>query len=411
MVSSRPSRRRLLTTAGALVASATIPRVALAAPGRDPRFLFVFLRGGADGLAMVAPVGDPHYEAARGGLALTRRGSDAGIALDADFVLNPNMPFLATLFARAEAAVVHAVASPYRERSHFDAQDVVETGLGGVGHGETGWMNRMIGQLAAAERTAVPEGLAIGTGLPLLMRGSAPVVTWLPPGYPAVKEDLRAGVLDLYREVDPRLAVRFEKAMELDRAMGGEAAFGRTLADAMKAEKPRGAANFRSSGIAAGNLMARDDGPRIATMSFLGWDTHADERPIGGPLARQLESLDAALEGLAHAMERVWKDTVIVVATEFGRAVRMNGTSGSDHGTASLALLVGGGVRGGRVITDWPGLGEAQLHEKRDLRPTTDLRAVLKGVLQGQFGLDDRVLSQVVFPDSAAVHPLRDLVV
>ena len=405
-----PTRRGVLTVSGALVASALIPRVSIAAPGRDPRFLFVFLRGGVDGLAMAAPVGDPTYEAARGGLEFTRHGAGAGLPLDGTFVLNPRMPFLASLFARKEAAIVHAVASPYRERSHFDGQDVVETGLGGVGRVDTGWMNRMIGHLGSAGQAATREGLAIGSGLPILMRGPAPVVTWLPPGYPAVNEDLRSRVLDLYREIDPKLATRFQKALELNRAVGGEAAFGRAVAETMRTEKPRGAALFRSSAAAAGNLMARDDGPRVATMSFHGWDTHADEGPVAGALGRALESLDAALEGLAHAMARVWKDTVIVVATEFGRTVRMNGTAGSDHGTASAALVIGGAVKGGRVIADWPGLAEAQLHEKRDLRPTTDLRAVLKGVAHDHLGLGERELAEIVFPDSAAVRPLADLV-
>ena len=405
-----PTRRGVLTISGALVASAVIPRLSIAAPGRDPRFLFVFLRGGVDGLAMVAPVGDPTYEAARGGLEFAREGAEAGLTLDGTFVLNPRLPFLAAAFARREAAIVHAVASPYRERSHFDGQDVVETGLGGVGRTESGWMNRMIGLLGSTGDAVAREGLAIGSGLPILMRGPAPVVTWLPPGYPAVNDDLRARVLDLYREIDPRLAVRFEKALELNRAVGGEATFGKAVAQAMRTEKPRGAALFRSSGVAAGNLMSRHDGPRIATMSFVGWDTHADEGPIAGALGRNLESLDAALEGLAHAMAPVWKDTVVVVATEFGRTVRMNGTAGSDHGTASVALVLGGAVQGGRVIADWPGLAEAQLLDRRDLRPTTDLRAVLKGIARDHLGLDERRLAEVIFPDSAAVRPLAGLV-
>ena len=405
-----PTRRSVLATTGTLFASAFIPRVSLAAPGRDPRFLFVFLRGGLDGLAMVAPVGDPNYEAARGGLELTRTGEKAGIPLDADFVLNPKMPFLASLFRNREAAIIHAVASPYRERSHFDGQDVVETGLGGVGRVDTGWMNRMIGALGSTDRVATRDGLAIGASLPIVMRGPKPVVTWLPPGYPATKEELRARVLDLYREVDPGLAARYETALELSRAMGGEAAVAMAVAQAMKAEPPRGNPAFRSAALSAGNLMSRDDGPRVATMSFVGWDTHADEGPIVGALGKLSESLDATLEGLAHSMAPVWRDTVIVVATEFGRTVRMNGTSGTDHGTASIALVVGGGVRGGRVITDWPGLAEAQLHQKRDLAPTTDLRAVLKGVARDHLGLGERVLSEIIFPGSGEVRSLPDLV-
>jgi len=410
MAPFHPTRRRLLVASGALVASATLPRLSRAA-GRDPRFLFVFLRGGLDGLATVAPLGDPAYEAARGGLELTAGGENAGLPLADGFVLNPNMPFLAGLFRRGEASIVHAVASPYRERSHFDGQDVVETGLGGVGFSESGWMNRMIDRLGSAGAVAPRQGLAVGTMLPILMRGKAPVMTWLPPGYPAAKEDMRNRLLELYQEVDSDLAARLEAALALDHVVGGEAMLAKSVAETMKSEKPRGLPEFRRSGLTAGSLMARDEGPRIATMSFIGWDTHADEQPLGSRLGKRLESLDVALEGLATSMAPVWKDTVVVVATEFGRTVKMNGTAGSDHGTASIALVLGGAVKGGRVIGDWPGLAEAQLHEKRDLRPTTDLRAVFKGVARDHLGLDTRDLAEQVFPDSAAVAPLSGLVV
>lgn len=410
MTAQLPTRRDVLVAGGGLVAAATVPRIAAAEPGRDPRLLFVFLRGGLDGLAVVAPVGDPAYEAARGGLQLTRTGAAAGLPLDDMFVLNPNMPFLASLHARGEAAIVHAVAPPYRDRSHFDAQDVVETGLGGLGDLHSGWMNRMIGRLGSAGRIAPTQGLAIGSQVPIVMRGPSPVVTWLPPGYPAAKEDVRIRLLDLYREVDPQLGARFEAALRLDQAVGGAAALGKTITDEMKAGKPRGGPDFRLPTLAAGNLMAAADGPRIATMSFTGWDTHADERPVGGGLGTTLGSLDLALEALAGAMGPVWKETVVVVATEFGRTVKMNGTAGSDHGVGSVAFVLGGAVRGGRVIGEWPGLAEAQLYQKRDLMPTTDLRAVFKGIARDHFGLDARDLAEVVFPDSAAVAPLDGLV-
>lgn len=406
-----PTRRVFLATAGALVASVAVPRVALAADGRDPRFLFVFLRGALDGLAAVAPVGDPAYEAARSGLVLTRDGDTAGLPLDSTFVLNPNMPYLHKLYGKGEAAIVHAVASPYRERSHFDGQDVVETGLAGVGRTETGWLNRSLGLLGGADRISVKDGLAIGSGMPIVMRGPAPVVTWLPQGYPAAKDTLQASLLDLYRASDPALATRLEEAIRLDQAIGGEAHAAKAEAEAMKALAGRGAAEFRRAGLAAGQLMARDNGPRVATMSFVGWDTHADESPVGGRLGKLLESLDAAIEGLAASMGPVWKDTVIVLTTEFGRTVRMNGTAGSDHGTGSVAFVVGGAVKGGRVIADWPGLAEAQLFEKRDLRPTTDMRALFKGLLADHLGVDDRQLAATVFPDSTGVAPLRGLLV
>lgn len=405
-----PTRRVFLATAGALVASVAVPRVALA-NGRDPRFLFVFLRGALDGLAAVAPVGDPAYEAARSGLVLSRDGDTAGLPLDGFFVLNPNMPFLHGLYGKGEAAIVHAVASPYRERSHFDGQDVVETGLPGVGRTDSGWLNRAIGLLGSAGRIPATGGLAVGSSLPIVMRGPAPVVTWLPQGYPAARDTLQDNLLDLYRAADPALAGRLEEAIRLDRAIGGEAAAAKAEAAAMKTLGNRGAAEFRRAGLAAGQLMARDGGPRVATMSFVGWDTHADESPLGGRLGKLLQSLDAAIEGLAVSLAPVWKDTVVVVATEFGRTVRMNGTAGSDHGTGSVALVVGGAVKGGRVVADWPGLAEDRLYDKRDLKPTTDLRAVFKGLLADHLGLEAAQLAGTVFPDSAGVAPLRGLLI
>jgi uncharacterized protein (DUF1501 family) len=160
----------------------------------------------------------------------------------------------------------------------------------------------------------------------------------------------------------------------------------------------------------AAKLMAADDGPRIAALAFDGWDTHANEGGPVGRLAGLLSGLDGALAEFESGLGPHWRDTVIVVATEFGRTARINGTEGTDHGTGTIALLAGGAVKGGRVISDWPSLKPASLYEGRDLAPTTDLRAVIKGVLGDHLGLSERALADAVFPDSAMAKPMKGLI-
>jgi uncharacterized protein (DUF1501 family) len=155
--------------------------------------------------------------------------------------------------------------------------------------------------------------------------------------------------------------------------------------------------------------MRAPDGPRIAALSFEGWDTHANEGPVGGRLSQLLTGLDGAFEELQTGLGDIWASTVVVAVTEFGRTVRINGTAGADHGVGTLALLAGGAVRGGRGVYDWPGLSDAKLYQNRDLAPTTDLRAVLKGVLAEHFEAPERILATNVFPDSASVKPIKGL--
>jgi uncharacterized protein (DUF1501 family) len=368
--------------------------------------VFINLRGALDGLAAVAPYGDPNYEKIRDGLTLPLDGAAPAVKLDGMFALHPAMKTLAALYADKQAIVVHAAASPYRERSHFDGQDVLESGLGGVGRVSTGWLNRATGLVPKGERINPVSAISVGAEVPLVMRGKAPVVTWLPTGFPVASENTRERLLAIYNHTDPELARRFNAAIELDRA---------TAADASMAGKPGprkpDAGSFREAGVAAGKLLARNDGPRIGSMSFLGWDTHANEKPVDGQLGKLLGALDAAIDGLKSEMDQVWNETVIVIATEFGRTARMNGTLGTDHGTGTVAFIVGGAVKGGRVIADWPGLAEAKLFENRDLAPTTDLRAIFKGLLHDHVGLDEKVLSGDIFPDSAKVKPMGGLIV
>jgi uncharacterized protein (DUF1501 family) len=393
------SRRALLLGGAAFAAWAYLPKFARAADGRDPRFVVMILRGALDGLATVAPVGDPDYAGLHGALALASGGPHPAPMLDSFFALHPAMPEFARMYRNHHAAVIHAVATPYRDRSHFDGQDVLESGYAGPGRVQSGWLNRALEALPRGER--VSSGLAVGPTTPLVLRGSAPTVGWAPATLPAADDDTVTRLLDLYRHRDPALASALSQGLQLEKAATG---------DDMKSRPGNAAAQMKLVARGAAKLMGADDGPRIAALAFDGWDTHANEGGPVGRLAFLLGGLDGALAEFELGLGDRWRDTVVLVATEFGRTARINGTDGTDHGTGTVALLAGGAVRGGRVISDWPGLTPASLYESRDLKPTTDLRAVIKGVLQDQFGLSERVLATTVFPDSAAVTPMKGLV-
>jgi uncharacterized protein (DUF1501 family) len=396
----RPSRRALLLGGAAFAAWAYAPKFAAAAAGRDPRLVVVILRGALDGLATVAPVGDPDYAGLHGAIALTLDGARPALPIDAMFALHPAMPEFSRMVRERHGAVVHAVATPYRERSHFDGQDVLEGGFAGPGRVQSGWLNRAMEALPRGER--VVGGLAVGPTTPLVLRGAAPTVGWAPPTLPQAADDTAMRLIDLYRQRDPALALALTQGLQLDKIAKG---------DDMKA-RPGGnaVAAMRQVARGAAKLMAADDGPRIAALAFDGWDTHANEGGATGRLAQLLGGLDGALAEFEAGLGAHWSDSVIVVVTEFGRTARINGTIGTDHGTGTVALLAGGAVNGGRVIADWPGLKPANLYEARDLAPTTDLRAVLKGVLRDHLGLSERVLADSVFPDSATVKPMAGLV-
>jgi uncharacterized protein (DUF1501 family) len=407
-----PSRREFLLGSGVLFAWAHLPKLARA-EGRDPRLLTIVLRGALDGLAMVAPVGDPDWIKLRGDRALVLDGKTAALPLDSFFALNPAMPNLHRLYQAEQAIIVHATATPYRERSHFDGQDVLESGLGKPGAVSTGWLNRALGTLEP-DRHLSPKGgeiFAVGPVTPLVVRGPAPVLTWVPQRLLPASDDTVMRLVDLYRHTDPMLARVLEGRMDLAAlARAGD------IDQPKPGERPQqlaGAAQVRaffaeSAGTAA-KFLARPDGPRIGALSFNGWDTHINEGALNGTLAALLGALDGAIAAIETNMGAAWRETVVAVVTEFGRTARINGTEGTDHGTGTVALLAGGALKGGRVVADWPGLKEADLYERRDLKPTTDLRAVLMGVLQDHLRVDGRVLVEKVFPGSGDVKPVAGL--
>jgi uncharacterized protein (DUF1501 family) len=366
--------------------------------------VLVILRGALDGLAAVAPYADPQYKNLRGSLALDAPGSDGGVLkLDGTFGLHPSLTGMHAMYQAKELAVLHAVATPYRERSHFDAQKVLETGGLNPSANDGGWLNRALAELEreGSEREAV----ALSESVPLVLRGTFGVSTWAPSKLPDTDADLLARVQRMYEASDPRLADRLIEALDA-RALVNEGGTGDATAGG-SGSGARGGAQIAPIVTAAARFLKSPNGPRVAAIDVGGWDTHANQGAAQGNLALRLRGLDAGLATLKTELGPVWKDTTVLVVTEFGRTVAVNGTRGTDHGTAGCAFLAGGAVAGGRIVSDWPGLAQRDLHEGRDLRATTDLRGVFKGVLAERFGMPEAALETSVFPGSASVEPLQ----
>ena len=398
-------------TAGAALLGTRLTLAAVSA--RRPRFVLILMRGALDGLAAVPPYGDRDYAALRGEVALHAPGAAGGaLRLDDTFGLHPALGFLAESYEARELIVLHAVATPYRERSHFDGQDLLENGTVRPHALASGWLNRALGQLPPPlPREA---GVALGQNVPLIMRGSAAVTSWSPSRLGAPDEDTLARLTDLYAG-DALLAGRLADGLSAATMMAGESPPAEAMASAA-AMGPAGAAPQRAAQAryaqlvqAAAGFLREEEGPRVAVFDTSGWDTHANQGAAEGQLASRLRALDEGLALLKRALGPAWNDTAVLLVTEFGRTVAVNGTRGTDHGTASAAFLLGGAVAGGRVLADWPGLAPRALYQGRDLQPTLDLRAPFKGILAEHLGVSARALETEVFPDSAAARPLRGL--
>jgi uncharacterized protein (DUF1501 family) len=397
-----PSRRAVIGGAGAFFSSAFLPRFAHASGARDPRFVVIILRGALDGLTAVPPVGDPSYKSLRAEIAFSFDGPNKALPLDAFFGLHPSMSNFERLYRLRQAAIVHASATAYRDRSHFDGQDVLESGYAMPGRTDSGWLNRLLAILpkgtSAAPGSATP-GLAIGSNAPLVIRGAAPVLGWAPATLKPADAELPSRLSDLYAHTDPLFARLLNEGIQT-----GKIASGLDVKARGGPGDPNGMAQMATG---AARLLAQPDGPRIAALAFEGWDTHAQEL---GRLARLLGGLDGAFAAFEKEMGPAWKDTVVLAVTEFGRTAHVNGTQGTDHGTATVMFLAGGAVRGGRVIADWPGLRSSQLRDGRDLAATTDMRAIAKGIAVDLLGAAPAALGQAVFPGSQAVAPAQGLI-
>jgi len=379
------SRRRFVAALGAGSLLTLWPAAHAIAGASDTRLLVVLLRGGLDGLHALPPVADPAYARLRGALA-----QNDPLKLDGTFALHPSLAFMHRLYGEKQLLPIVAIAPPYRQRSHFDAQDCLENGSAAPG-GNSGWLNRCVASLPGS------EGLAIATVMPLILRGQGEATTWSPPLPQGVNPVLLQKLQPLYA-ADPALAAAFARAVETE---------GESDAAPMQGGRGRRAnANLPQTMAAAARFMAKPDGPRIGFVEDSGWDTHGNQ---AGVLARKLKELDDGVRAYREGMAAEWARTTLAVVTEFGRTAAVNGTGGTDHGTGGVAFLAGGAVRGGRIAGDWPGLGASELNEGRDLRATADMRALFKSVLAAQLRLPESTLDTRVFPDSRGLRPLEGL--
>jgi uncharacterized protein (DUF1501 family) len=389
-------RRQLLRVGATLALAGPLASRAFAAATDDARFALVILRGGLDGLAAVPAYGEGQYARLRGPLALGAPGGNGGVLkLDGLFGLHPALSNLHKMYSEGELVVAHAVASPYRERSHFDGQMVLEAGGTIPATADGGWLNRALAALT--EESFGRDAIALADSVPLVLRGAVTVSSWAPSRLPDADVDTLDRIREIYEATDPMLAALLTGALNA-RELAGEAG----MAGGVRA----GGQLFAPLAAAAGRFLAASDGPRIAVLEAGGWDTHANQGAVAGTLAQRLQQLDSGIANLKAELGSAWDRTTVMIVTEFGRTVAANGTRGTDHGTAGVAFVAGGAVAGGRVIADWPGLRESDLYERRDLKPTLDLRALFKGVLGEQYGLSARALEMTIFPDSSGVRPV-----
>jgi uncharacterized protein (DUF1501 family) len=389
--------RRSLLVAGCAVSLVTVAPSARAATqqSQGKKLIVVILRGAMDGMSLLPKVDDPDIQAHRASLV------DANATpLSGGFALHSALPNLAAMYAAKEAAFVPAIAGPYRERSHFEAQDLLECG-GIKSVSADGWLNRAL-QKAPAAYSAV----SIGPAQPLIVRGASNHVTsWSPAILPEASDDTLHRLMELY-DSDPVLKSALTAAVGAD-MVAGEMPKDASMAAAAGGGGRGGPAQYVAQLAAAGKFLAQADGPEVAVVSLEGWDTHAAQNQS---LQQRFTALDAGLKQLKDTMGDAWKKTALVAVSEFGRTARVNGAQGTDHGTGGTVILAGGAIKGGQIFGDWPTLKPSALFENRDLMPTTDARSVFKGLLRDQLGWAANDLDGMVFPDSAKARAETGLV-
>ena len=390
-----------------LTAAWTMGRVSLALANAptDRRFVVVILRGALDGMAAIVPYGDPALANWRGALIPGPVGSDGGMLdLGGFYGLHPAMGGLHDLYAAGQLLPIHAVAGHYRSRSHFEAQDYMESGADR--RMTSGWLNRVVSVLPAKLRTGVPGGAAmsVGLSLPLLLRGPEAVGSWAPSGGLRPSADLYARIATL-NAGDRITGPAIEDGLRTRGFSAGVLGSTPSPGHGMEGDRAPRPDAFASLARSCGTLLAQHDGPRVAALEIGGWDTHVAQAPR---LTQPMQELTGGLLALRAGLGPAWDHSVVLVMTEFGRTVRINGNAGTDHGTGTVAFVLGGGVSGGRVAGAWPGVARSNLLEDRDLQPTSDLRSVAKGLLAAHFGLGSRALASV-FPDSLVAAPMAGL--
>ncbi len=374
------SRRKFIIQSTMLgcsaAASPLLTPITLAAAPGDNRLVVIILRGAMDGLSVVRPVGDANYAGYRPTLA-----ADEGMQnLDGFFALNGALKDLMPLWQAKELSFVQAVSTPYRDkRSHFDGQDLLETGSndasGAPKSGTSGWLNRALGLLPDARQETA---FTVGTSRMLLLDGPQPYSSWSPGADLKMSPQTEALLARIYAD-DPLFANAAEMAVELS-----------AKAENMGGGRTRGA---KTLGAFAAERLNEDT--RIASFSIGGWDTHSGQNRN---LARALTQLSDAILALKSGLGANWQRTTVVAVTEFGRTARENGSGGTDHGTGGAMVMAGGALNGGHVFGQWPGLGELDLYQNRDLEPTDDVRRYLGWALRDLFGMEASALGSIVFP-------------
>ena len=366
-----------------------------------PRLVVVFLRGAVDGLNVVIPHGDAEYYQARSSIAVARPGAANGaLDLTGYFGLHPALRPLMPYWDNGQLAFVHACGSPDASRSHFEAQDYMESGTPGQHNTRDGWMNRLLGHLPHSESPL--QALTLGESLPRILSGKE-LVANMPTG----RDATRPSLID-QPKVSQSFAAMYAGNDTLSKAYRDGIAARKELMAEMNSNEQRMANNGAPlpNGLATdtarlGRLMRSDPRIRLGFLAVGGWDTHANQGNGSGQLAGRLSPLATGLATLAQELGPAFNDTVIVVMSEFGRTFRENGNGGTDHGHGNAMWLLGGNVRGGTIYGQWPGLNKNALYEGRDLAITTDFRAVLTTLAEQHLRMPDNVLQQI-FPQYSA---------
>jgi uncharacterized protein (DUF1501 family) len=373
-------RRHFLKLGGAAAFLAGYPVHGYTADLPPGRIALIVLEGGLDGLTAVPPVGDTDLQKQRRNLV-----SDHPLSLNPFFALHPSLKNFARMLGKDEAAIVHATAFPYTRRSHFEGQNIVETGLPTPFSAQTGWLGRAMDLAGIA-------GRALALDTPLVIRGATAIDSFYPTSLQGAANPDIATLRLLGSAYDGDIARAFQTM----------------LVKTMVNDSASRARDPESLAFSAGQAMAADDGPRVAVIRVPEFDTHANQGTDAGKHAQLLGLVDNVFAAFKKGLGERWADTIILTATEFGRTVQENGSAGTDHGYGSVGLLAGGLLRKASVVANWPGLSTSALFEGRDLFATMDYRSVCAACIEAALGLDHDIIAERVFeePGLRRIHDL-----
>lgn len=408
------NRRQLIHQAMLLAGTSLVVNTGWAATtsnsGSGKKLVIVMLRGAVDGLSVVVPYQDADYYAGRPNIALSKPGSgtaDTVLNLDGYFGLNPVLAPLLPLWSNKQLAFIHATGSPSESRSHFDAQDYMETGTPDVKSTQDGWLNRLLENLGDTQNSSM-EAISVSPGIPRILAGKHPITVMSSTrtaGKKSLLTDKRySSMFDQLYAGNSAMDTAYQSAQASDKAIQ-ETLSKSAPEDVKAANGAPSVKGFAADAKQIGTLMRENKSIGFAFFGLSGWDTHANQGREKGALAKSLTSLADGLVQLKAALGPEWNNTAVVVMSEFGRTVRENGNKGTDHGHGNVMWVMGGRVKGGKVYGQWPTLKQDKLFQGRDLAVTTDFRDVLTEVISTQFPLNSSQLS-AVFPKYQASKKL-----